>query len=207
MTSPLKLAVLVSGSGTTLQNLIDQIAEEQLNCKISLVIGSRPGLKGIDRANAAQLPLVVIDRREFETVSAFSEQVFSAIDLASVDLVCLAGWLCLLEIPPRYDGRVMNIHPSLLPKFGGKGMFGLKVHQAVLDAGSTESGCTVHYVDNNYDNGPIILQRRCPVLAEDTASTLAARVFELEKAAYPEAIRMHQEGKRSTFNAQRPTFT
>ncbi len=192
----LKLAVLVSGSGTTLQNLIDEIAEEQLNCKISLVIGSKPGLKGIDRAMAAQLPVVVIDRREFDSPAAFSEQVFSAIDLASVDLVCLAGWLGLLEIPPRYDGRVMNIHPSLLPKFGGKGMYGQKVHQAVLDAGSTQSGCTVHYVDNNYDNGPIILQRTCIVLPDDTATTLAARVFELEKIAYPEAIRMHQAMNR-----------
>jgi phosphoribosylglycinamide formyltransferase-1 len=90
----------------------------------------------------------------------------------------------------------MNIHPSLLPKFGGKGMYGQKVHQAVLDAGSTQSGCTVHYVDNNYDNGPIILQRTCIVLPDDTATTLAARVFELEKIAYPEAIRMHQAMNR-----------
>jgi phosphoribosylglycinamide formyltransferase-1 len=192
MTSTLKLAVLVSGSGTTLQNLMDEIAEGRLDCKIALVIGSRPGLKGIERANAAQLPVVVIDRREFDTMEAFSEQVFDAIDLSSVDLVCLAGWLCLLKIPLRYERRVMNIHPSLLPKFGGKGMFGKKVHQAVLDARSNETGCTVHYVDNHYDNGPIILQRSCAVLPDDTATTLAARVFELEKVGYPEAIRFHQ---------------
>jgi phosphoribosylglycinamide formyltransferase-1 len=191
--SPLKLAVLVSGSGTTLQNLIEQIAEEKLDCRIALVVGSRPGLKGLDRARAAQLPTVVIDRREFDSPAAFSREVFSAIDLASVDLVCLAGWLCLLEIPPHYQGRMMNIHPSLLPEFGGKGMYGSRVHQAVLDARRTVSGCTVHYVDGQYDNGPIILQRTCPVHPDDTAETLAARVFEEEKIAYPEAIRIHRQ--------------
>ncbi len=209
----MKLAVLISGSGTTLQNLIDQIAEGDLEARIAVVIASRPGLKGIDRAAAAQLPIIVIDRREFETPADFSEQVFAAVDQFQVDLVCLAGWLCLLDIPPRYSGRVMNIHPSLLPKFGGKGMYGQKVHQAVLDAGCDQSGCTVHYVDNQYDNGPIILQRICPVLPGDTAQTLAARVFEEEKVAYPEAIRQHRatwrgrrnEDERRTSNVERRT--
>jgi formyltetrahydrofolate-dependent phosphoribosylglycinamide formyltransferase len=189
---PTKLAVLISGSGTTLQNLIDQIAGGNLNCQIALVVASKPGLKGIDRAKAAGLPVVIVDRRQYPDPTAFSDSVFSAIDQAAVDLVCLAGWLCLLEIPPRYQGCVMNIHPSLLPRFGGKGMYGQKVHQAVIDAKCTQSGCTVHYVDNRYDNGPIILQRTCPVLPDDTPGTLAARVFEQEKLAYPEAIRRHQ---------------
>jgi formyltetrahydrofolate-dependent phosphoribosylglycinamide formyltransferase len=193
-----KLAVLISGSGTTLQNLIDQIAEGDLAARIAVVIASKPGIRGIDRAAAAQLPIIVIDRREFDAPAAFSEQIFAAVDQFQVDLVCLAGWLCLLEIPTRYQGRVMNIHPSLLPRFGGKGMFGQKVHQAVLDAGCDQSGCTVHYVDNEYDNGPIILQRTCPVLPGDSAHTLAARVFEEEKIAYPEAIRRHQQ-KRHGF--------
>jgi pyridoxamine 5'-phosphate oxidase len=188
-TSPLKLAVLISGSGTTLMNLVEQIADGKLNCVILLVIASRNNLKGLERALAANLPTVIIDPREAK--DTFSEKVFSAIDRAQVDLVCLAGWLCLLNVPPRYDGKILNIHPSLLPSFGGKGMYGLKVHQAVLDRGCNFSGCTVHFVDNAYDNGPILLQRICPVLPGDTASSLAARVFEQEKIAYPEAIQKY----------------
>jgi folate-dependent phosphoribosylglycinamide formyltransferase PurN len=131
----------------------------------------------------------------------FSERVFSVIEEFNADLVCLAGWLCLLKIPDRWAGRVINIHPSLLPRFGGKGMYSQKVHQAVIDAGCTTSGCTVHYVDNQYDNGPIILQRTCAVLPGDTASTLAARVFEEEKIAYPQAIRQVQSEKNNRSTA------
>ena len=184
-----KLAVLVSGSGSTLANLVEQIGLGNLNCEISVVIGSRPGIKGIERAQAAGLQGEVIDRKIFSDVDAFSDRIFSAIDDSNADLVCLAGWLCLLKIPDRWAGRVINIHPSLLPRFGGKGMYGQRVHQAVIDSGCTTTGCTVHYVDNEYDTGPIILQRGCQVLPGDTAVTLAASVFEQEKIAYPEAIR------------------
>jgi formyltetrahydrofolate-dependent phosphoribosylglycinamide formyltransferase len=191
---PLNLAVLVSGSGTTLQNLIDQIAAGRLNAKISLVIGSRPGLAGIQRAADAKLMNFVVDRRDFSSVADFSKQVFALCDDANVDLVCLAGWLCLLEVPDKYVGRVMNIHPALLPCFGGKGMYGQRVHEAVLTHGCKVSGCTVHFVDNDYDAGPIIIQRTCPVLDDDTEQSLAARVFEEEKCAYPEAIRLFAAG-------------
>jgi phosphoribosylglycinamide formyltransferase-1 len=187
---PLKLAVLLSGSGTTLMNLVEKIESGKLNATISLVIGSRANLKGIERAQAANLPTIIIDPRENPT--GFSQNIFSAIDQVKVDLVCLAGWLCLLDIPSEYEGRILNIHPSLLPSFGGKGMYGLKVHQAVLDRGCTISGCTVHLVDNQYDHGPILLQRACPVLQTDTAATLAARVFEEEKIAYIDAIGLMQ---------------
>jgi phosphoribosylglycinamide formyltransferase-1 len=193
--SPLKLAVLVSGSGTTLQNLVDVIGAGRLDAEIRLVVGSRPDLLGLRRAGDAGLRNVVVDRRLFEHCAAFSSQVFSLCDGAGVDLVCLAGWLCLLGLPDRYLGRVMNIHPALLPSFGGKGMYGRKVHQAVLDHGCKVSGCTVHFVDNTYDTGPIILQRPCPVLDADTPETLAHRVFEEEKLAYPEAIRLFREGR------------
>jgi pyridoxamine 5'-phosphate oxidase len=188
MTS-LKIAVLISGSGTTLMNLVEQISVGRLHCEIALVIASRDNIKGVQLAQAANLPTTVIDPRQNSDVSAFSKMIFSAIDDAKVDLVCLAGWLCLLEIPPKYEGRILNIHPSLLPSFGGKGMYGERVHQAVLDRRCTVSGCTVHFVDNVYDNGPILLQRTCPVFPTDTAAILAARVFEQEKIAYPEAIR------------------
>jgi phosphoribosylglycinamide formyltransferase-1 len=193
--SPINLAVLVSGSGTTLQNLIDEIAAHRLDARIKLVIASRAGLLGIERAQTARLPVAVIDRREFTDVAAFSREVFAAIDAAHVDLVCLAGWLCLLDLPAAYTGRIMNIHPALLPSFGGKGRYGQKVHQAVLDRGCKVSGCTVHFVDSLYDSGPIILQRTCPVEEGDTAESLAHRVFEEEKIAYPEAIRLLAEGR------------
>lgn len=193
--SPIKLAVLVSGSGTTLQNLLDEIVAGRLDASVEVVIGSRPGIKGLERAAAAKAMNFVVERSAFANTADFSKVVFELIDDAEADLVCLAGWLCLLEIPDKYAGRVMNIHPALLPSFGGKGMYGRRVHQAVLEHGCKVSGCTVHFLDANYDTGPIILQRACDVLDHDTPETLAARVFEEEKVAYPEAIRLHQQGK------------
>ena len=192
--SPLRLAVLLSGSGTSLQNLIDVIAAGRLDARIEVVIGSRPNLPGLQRAAAAKLANFIVDRRAFDDCASFSQEVFRLCDDAGIDLVCLAGWLCLVELPQRYAGRAMNIHPALLPSFGGKGMYGRRVHQAVLDHGCKVSGCTVHFVDNTYDTGPIILQRTCPVLDDDTPETLAHRVFEEEKIAYPEAIRLFQSG-------------
>lgn len=191
----LRLAVLLSGSGTTLQNLVDQIAAGQLDASIEQVIASRPGLRGIDRAHKANLPCKVIDRRSYADLATFSREVFAPIDAAKVDLICMAGWLCLLDVPQRYLGRTMNIHPALLPSFGGKGMFGHHVHEAVLAHGCKVSGCTVHFVDNTYDTGPIIVQRTCPVLETDTPETLAQRVFEEEKIAYPQAIRFFAIGR------------
>ena len=192
-TNPIKIAVLISGSGSTLMNLVEQIQTGRLNAVISLVIGSRATLKGVERAKSANLPPVVIDPRDSGDIASFSNAIFSAIDRAGVELVCLAGWLCLLQVPPRYEGRILNIHPSLLPSFGGKGMYGLKVHQAVLDRRCTVTGCTVHYVDNVYDNGPILFQMVCPVQPSDTPATLAARVFEQEKIAYPKAIQLYHQ--------------
>ena len=192
---PIQLAVLVSGSGTTLQNLIDEIAAGELNARIALVIGSRAELGGIERAKKAGLPHTVVDRREFATCGQFSRRVFELCTAQRVDLVCLAGWLCLLEVPREFVGKTMNIHPALLPSFGGKGMYGRRVHEAVLAQGCKVSGCTVHFVDGTYDTGPIIVQRACPVMEDDTPQSLAARVFEEEKIAYPEAIRLFQQGR------------
>jgi phosphoribosylglycinamide formyltransferase-1 len=192
---PIKLAVLVSGSGTTLQNLIEQISTGNLRAQIALVIGSRPELVGLQRAAKARLPHVVVDRKTFASRTEFSRRVFELCTEAEADLICLAGWLCLLDVPGRFAGKVMNIHPALLPSFGGKGMYGRKVHEAVISHGCKVSGCTVHFVDNTYDNGPIILQQTCPVLEHDTPESLAHRVFEEEKIAYPEAIRLFQQGR------------
>lgn len=192
---PLKLAVLVSGSGTTLQNFLDLIAAGTLDARVEVVLGSRPRLLGVERATRAGIPTQVVERARHADLRSFSAEVFRHCNAAEVDLVCLAGWLCLLEVPDRCAGRVMNIHPALLPSFGGKGMYGQKVHQAVLDHGCKVSGCTVHFVDNGYDSGPIILQRPCEVRQDDTPEVLAHRVFEEEKIAYPQAIRLFQSGR------------
>src|SRR5687768_2984350 len=194
---PLNLAVLVSGSGTTLQNLIGQIDAGALpDARIAIVIGSRPELRGLQRAADAKLMNFVVDRKSFADVASFSKAVFALCDDAGVDLVVLAGWLCLLDLPDKYAGRVMNIHPALLPSpFGGTGMYGAKVHEAVISHGCKVSGCTVHFVDAQYDNGPIIVQRVCDVRDDDTPQTLAARVFEEEKIAYPQAIRLFAQGR------------
>ena len=189
---PARLAVLISGGGTTLKNLIDRIGAGTLPARIERVVCSRPDAAGIAHATAAGIGVHIVDRKAFDDVAGFSRAVFEKIG-AGVDLVCLAGWLSLLEVPAGYAGRVMNIHPALLPSFGGRGMYGRRVHQAVLDSGCTVSGCTVHFVDEGYDTGPIILQRTCPVLDDDTPQTLAHRVFEEEKQAYPAAITLFQQ--------------
>jgi phosphoribosylglycinamide formyltransferase-1 len=196
MTSgPITLGVLVSGSGSTLQNFIDQIAAGALNARIGIVVGSKPDLLGIRRAADAKIEHAVIDRRQHAECAGFSACVFEKLDDAGVDLICLGGWLCLLDIPWRYENRVMNIHPALLPSFGGRGMYGRRVHQAVIERGCKVSGCTVHFVNAEYDAGPIILQRTCAVWDDDTPEALAERVFEEEKLAYPDAIRRFAEGR------------
>ena len=195
MPQPFKIAVLLSGSGRTLQNFLDEKTAGRLDVDIRLVIASSPGLGGSERAMKAGLPHHVIDRTTCGDLHEFSRRIFALCDEAQVDLICLAGWLNLLVIPPHYVGKIMNIHPSLLPSFGGKGMYGRKVHQAVIDYGCKISGCTVHFVDDSYDSGPVILQRTCPVLENDTADVLAHRVFEEEKVAFPAGVRLYQQGR------------
>lgn len=190
-----RLGVLLSGTGRTLENLIRSVEAGELSARISVVVSSRQGVRGNEIARAAGLPLIVLPRREFPSATAFSDAVYTALDPFEVDLIVLAGFLAKLTIPARYEGRIMNIHPSLLPLFGGRGYYGERVHQAVLASGMKVSGCTVHFVDQHYDAGPIILQRCVPVLEDDTAATLAARVFEEECRLYPEAIRLFAEGR------------
>jgi formyltetrahydrofolate-dependent phosphoribosylglycinamide formyltransferase len=195
MSQSIRLAVLLSGSGTTLQNLIDRIADRRLDAQIVQVIASKAHAFGLERARKAGLPAAVVDRKECSSVEEFSSRLFEICRRQEVQLVCLAGFLHLIRVPDDFTGRVMNIHPALIPAFCGKGMYGHRVHQAVLESGAKISGCTVHFADNEYDHGPIILQRVVPVLDDDTPDTLAARVFDLECQAYPEAIRLHAEGK------------
>ena len=133
---------------------------------------------------------MIVDRRRLDE-DVFHTTITDALAAARVDLVCMAGFTALWRIGPEFQGRVLNIHPALLPKFGGKGFYGDRVHQAVLAAGETESGCTVHLCDNQYDHGPVIVRRRVPVLPDDTVESLAARVFEQELIAYPQAVRRY----------------
>ena len=190
MKNPVRLGVLLSGSGRTLQNLIDRIQDGSLPARIEVVVSSHPEVKGLDRAAKANIPAVTVDFKAFPgDPRAFSDAVTKQLDRYPLDLVIMAGFIRRYLFPKKYEGRVLNIHPALLPDFGGKGFHGEKVHEAVLKAGAKESGCTVHIADLEYDRGPIVLQKRVPVLPDDTPHTLAARVFEAECEAYPEAIR------------------
>lgn len=191
----LRLGVLISGGGRTLVNFVEQIKAGRLRAEVKVVISSLPEVKGVERARAANLPVVIVRKKDHPDEAEFSELITEALEAHDVQLACLAGWTCFWRIPDRWIGRVMNIHPALLPKYGGKGFYGHHVHEAVLAAGDKESGCTVHFANNKYDAGPIVLQRKIPVLPGDDADTLAARVFEQETLAYPEAIRLFAEGR------------
>lgn len=173
--------MLLSGAGRTLQNLLDRIGDGRLRAAIAGVASDRADAFGLQRAMDHGL-----DARHLKESSA----TWSWLSELDVDLVVMAGYLKLLPLIPEYEGRVLNIHPALLPKFGGKGMHGDRVHAAVLAAKESESGCTVHLCNDRYDEGRILLQARVPVLAGDTPSTLAARVFAAECEAYPAGIAM-----------------
>ena len=177
-----RLAVLLSGSGSTLQNLLDRCADGRLTATVVGVVSSKPDVFGVERAKRAGLSVVVAEK------AGRSETAFAAAREWGAELVVCAGWVHLLSVPPDFAGRVLNVHPSLLPKFGGKGMYGRRVHEAVLAAGETESGCTVHLVDATYDTGPVVLQRKVPVLPTDTPESLAERVQAAEREALPAGI-------------------
>lgn len=191
----INLAVLLSGSGRTLQNFIDLIDKGNLPATIQVVVSSKKDAYGLERANKHNIPNYVVERKQYPSTEEFSRAINNVLKKYPIDLITMAGFLNLYLIPPEYQGKIMNIHPALLPDFGGKGFYTDKVHQAVLDAGVKFSGCTVHFADNTYDTGAIILQKKVPVLENDTAHALADRVFQAELEAYPEAIRMFAEGK------------
>ncbi|MEN6577962.1 MAG: phosphoribosylglycinamide formyltransferase [Phycisphaerales bacterium] len=192
---PIRIGVLISGGGRTLLNIQECIQRGELNAEIAVVISSLSTVAGVERARKAGLPVKIVRRKDFPDIDAFSARLEEELTAAGVDLVVQGGWLCLWKIPPQYENRVMNIHPALLPSFGGQGMWGHHVHEAVLAAGCKVSGCTVHFCTNEYDRGPIIVQRTCPVQDDDTPDTLAARVFEQECLAFPEAIKLFAEDR------------
>ncbi|REK11159.1 MAG: phosphoribosylglycinamide formyltransferase [Planctomycetota bacterium] len=192
---PLPVVVLISGGGTTLKNLLAKMATEQLGIKILRVVSSNAKARGLQIAADAGIPTSVISPKEYLTPEAFGVAVFDACREAGAEYVVMGGFLSYVQIPPDFENRVLNIHPALIPAFSGKGFYGHRVHEAVLEYGAKVSGCTVHFVDNQYDHGPVILQKTVPVLDDDTPDTLAARVFAAECEAYPEALRLLSTGK------------
>ena len=183
------------GGGRTMVNIAACIERGELEAEIAAVISSRGVVAGVTRARELGIEPHIVRKKDLPDVDEFSARLVSILDQAKVDLVVQCGWLCMWKIPEYYKNKVMNIHPALLPSFGGKGMWGHHVHEAVLARGCKVSGCTVHFVTNEYDAGPIILQRVCAVEEGDDADALAERVFEQECQAYPEAVRLFAEGR------------
>ncbi len=190
-----RIAVLISGGGTTLKNLIEKIRAGRLHVQIALAVSSSPGARGLQFAHDAGIPTAVVEPKRFGSQEEFRRAVLDHCRAASADLVVMAGFLKRVTIAEDFANRVTNIHPGLIPAFCGRGFYGHHVHQAVIDYGAKLSGCTIHFADNQYDHGPVILQRAVPVLDDDTADSLAARVFEAECEAYPEAIQLIAQGR------------
>lgn len=193
--APLKLAVLISGGGRTLKNILDLAAEDRLPVDVRLVISSTPAAGGLAFAQEAKIPTSIFERRDYDSHQAYGDAIFAACREAGVDYVAMAGFLKLAPVPDDFMGRVLNIHPALIPSFCGHGMYGHHVHQTAIDYGVKVTGVTVHFVDNQYDAGPIIWQQPVPVFDDDTAESLAARVFEAEKEAYPQVLRLLAAGR------------
>jgi phosphoribosylglycinamide formyltransferase-1 len=186
----LRVAVLASGSGSNLQAIIDRCADRTIPAQVVLVMSNNSGAFALERARQAGIAAVHWSEKKAGSPEAFADGLLAMLRQAQVDLIVLAGYMKL--IPPAiieaYAGRILNIHPALLPKFGGSGLYGIHVHEAVLAAGETESGATVHFVDAQYDHGAIFLQRRVPVHPDDTPETLRERVLAVEHEILPEAI-------------------
>ena len=195
MAKKLRLAVFISGTGRTLKNLIDLVRTEKLSAEIVVVISSVANVVGLQYAEEESIPIEIVERSRLESLSEFSEANFSLCRAARADYVVLAGYLRHLEIPKDFENRVLNVHPSLIPSFCGKGYYGNIVHSKALEYGVKISGCTVHFVDQEYDTGPIILQKAVEVYDGDTPGILNDRVFAAECQAYPEAIELLAQGR------------
>ena len=195
MADKMPIAVLISGRGRTLRNILDKIDANELDVKINLVIGSK-NCYGLQFAEKKNIPTDVVESSQYSDIETFSEAVFAKCRRSMARYVVMAGYLSKLRIPQDFENRVLNIHPSLIPSFCGKGFYGRSVHEAALRQGVKVSGCTVHFVDNEYDHGPIILQKVVPVLEDDTTDTLSDRVlYDAEFKAYPEALQLLAEKK------------
>ena len=188
----LSIVVLISGRGSNLQAIIDAVEKGKVSARIEAVISNVPGVQGLERARKHNIPAVVVDNKKFSDKSSYENVLLQTIDSFGPDLICLAGYMRIVgpQIISKYKGRIINIHPALLPAFPG-----LHAQRQAIEAGVKESGCTVHFVDEGCDTGPIILQKKVSVLPSDTEATLSARILVEEHKLYPEAINLFAEGK------------
>lgn len=193
----LRLAVLLSGSGTTLQNIIDLCEAESLDATVSCVIASRTSAFGLVRAAKHGIPAYAVTSKEYPTFEQRNDAIWDTVRSHGANLVVLAGYMSLVKVPDDFTNRIINVHPALIPAFSGQGMFGQHVHEAVIAYGAKVTGATVHFVDDSYDHGPIIMQQAIPVNDQDTPESLAERVQALERKLYPKAIQMIAEGRVS----------
>lgn len=193
----LKLGVLVSGGGSNLQAIIDAVRRHKIRAKISIVISSKADAYALTRAGKYQIPTMYMDPKIYPDRDAYTRAITDELKRREVELVCLAGFMSILTayLIQSFPAKIINIHPALLPAFGGVGMYGHHVHEAVLKSGAKYSGCTVHFVDEGCDTGPIILQQAVKVRDNDTAETLAKRILKYEHKIYPLAIKYFAEGK------------
>jgi formyltetrahydrofolate-dependent phosphoribosylglycinamide formyltransferase len=192
---PLRVAVLLSGEGTSLENLFEQIEAGALEAQIVAVISSKPNAGGLERARRRGVPAVAVPRNQYPDPTDFNDAIHSELDRYAVDLVACLGFLSPFETRGKFDGRAINVHPAMIPAFCGKGYYGQRVHAAVLASGATVTGATVHFIDDAYDSGPIILQEEVRVRANDTAASLAERVQAAERRLVPKAIQLFANGQ------------
>lgn len=195
---PLKVAVLVSGGGTNLQAIIDAVKTKKIkNVKLALVLSNNPDAYALVRAEKAGIEKLVLIEKKYRTRLEYAKTLVKELKKRKIELICLAGFMIILDpyFIRHFKNRILNIHPALLPAFGGTGMYGHHVHEAVLKSGAKFSGCTVHFVDEGCDTGPIILQKVVPVLDDDTPKSLAKRILRFEHKIYPEAVRLFSEGR------------
>jgi phosphoribosylglycinamide formyltransferase-1 len=194
---PLRLAVFASGGGTTFQAMLDAIEQGDLDAEARLCVSDRPDAGALDRAREHGVETAVVRPAAYDTPSAFGTALLDRLRSRDVSFVALAGYL--RKVPPNvvdaFRGRMTNLHPALLPAFGGAGMYGMRVHRAVLDYGAHWSGATVHLVDEEYDHGPIVLQEPVPVYADDTPDALADRIQPVEHRLYVDALRLFARGR------------
>lgn len=191
----MRIAVLLSGNGSTLQNIIDKTAAGLIDAQVVCVISSREDAFGLERARKANVPAFHTSVKHRDNPDQFNEEIWGWVRGHQAELVVLAGFMCKLQVPPDFVNKIINVHPALLPAFGGQGMYGNRVHQAVLDYGAKITGCTVHFVDEEYDHGPIIMQEAVPVFEADTADTVAQRVQAREREMYTRVLQLFAKGR------------
>ena len=190
-----RIVVLLSGNGSTLENLFEKIDKAELSAEIVAVISSRDGVYGLERARKRNVAAVAVVPKTFPDHAAYNAAMWDEIRKHKPDLVVMGGFMTLLTVPEDFYGRIMNVHPSLVPAFCGKGMYGHRVHEAVIEYGVRVSGVTVHFVDNEYDHGPIILQEAVPIFESDSPESLEQRVQVRERELYPRAIQLFATGR------------